>query len=176
MAGYSDEDTLGDLEDEYEFIAGLRLWEFHTDPKNQGLRERWFAPDLQMDDWRDMEIGKFWDEQDVICTDYAWYRLQWDTPDFQRPGARAVLWFGAADETAVVWVNGAKVGEHDIGPDAGWDKRFPIDVTGHLRPGRPNAIAVRVHNSTLVGGLWKSIKLAIARPCKRTHPAPLLIA
>jgi len=79
-------------------------------------------------------------------------------------GRKVVLWFGAADETATVWVNGVKVGEHDIGPDVGWDKRFPIEVTAVLRPGRPNEIAVRVHNSTLAGGLWKSIKLAVEKP------------
>lgn len=164
--GYSDEETFGDLEGEYDFIADLpREWKFRTDPKDEGIGEHWFAPDLDLSGWRDMKIGQFWDEQGLEYAGYAWYRLEWEVPAYQAPtGARVVLWFGAADETAAVWVNGVKVGGHDIGPDVGWDKRFPIVVTRALRPGERNTIAVRVHNSTLAGGLWKPIKLAIESP------------
>ncbi len=163
--GYSDEDTFGDLRAKYDFLADLPVaWQFRTDPKNEGVKAGWFAPDLDTAAWRDIEIGKFWDEQGLEYTGYAWYRLTWDTPRFQAPpGSQVVLWFGAADEAATVWVNGARAGEHDVGADAGWDKRFPIVVTGKLRPGERNVIALRVHNSTLAGGLWKSVKLAVSK-------------
>ncbi len=42
------------------------------------------------------------------------------------------LYFGAVDESAWVWVNGIKVGQHDEG-EAGWDKRFGLDVAAAAR-------------------------------------------
>jgi len=56
-----------------------------------------------------------------------------------------------------------RAGQHKLDPDLGWDKRFAIDVTGKLLPGQPNTIAVRIHNLSLAGGLWKSVKLAVER-------------
>ena len=164
--GYSDEDTFGDLEAEYEFIADLpKTWKFRTDPKGEGVVSKWAAPGIDLTGWRDIKIGMFWDEQEVKHTGYAWYRIDWTAPRFEAAkGKKVVLWFGAADEAARVWVNGKLVGEHDIGADIGWDKRFPIDVTGAIKPGEMNTIAVRVHNTTLAGGLWKSIKLAMEKP------------
>jgi hypothetical protein len=55
------------------------------------------------------------------------------------------------DEAAWVYVNGVKAGEHDIGGDLGWDKPFPIKVTGLLKPGEKNTI------------MWKSEKLAVGK-------------
>ena len=41
-----------------------------------------------------------------------------------------------------------------------WKKRFLIDVTGKLRGGQKNAIAVRVVDyGTYAGGIWKPVKL-----------------
>jgi hypothetical protein len=60
-------------------------------------------------------------------------------------------------------VNGVKAGVHDEPPDFGWDKRFAIDVTGKLKPGEANTIAVKVGNSSLAGGIWKSVKLAVEK-------------
>jgi len=171
--GYSDEDTFGDLKARYDFVADLpKIWKFRTDPRREGGRLRWFRPDLDLTGWRDLEIGKFWDEQDVHYTGDAWYRLTWSAPALQIPeNARLYLWFGAVDETATVWVNGVKAGSHQEPPDIGWDKRFAIEVTGRLRPGEPNTIAVKVGNNSLAGGIWKSVKLAVARD--QPGPGPL---
>jgi hypothetical protein len=65
--------------------------------------------------------------------------------------------FGAADENAMVWLNGEKIGEHCIG-EYGWDQRFSIDVTGKLKSGE-NQLVVRVLDLGGVGGLWKGIDL-----------------
>jgi len=164
--GYSDEATFGDLKGAYDFVADLpRQWEFRTDKDDRGVADEWWQPSLERDGWREMEIGKFWDEQGVRFAGYAWYRLVWETPQVSVPeGGRLVLWFGACDEKATVWVNGSVVGETKLPPDLGWDKRFEMDVTGVLRPGLTNTVVVRVHNLSLAGGLWKSVKLAVKRP------------
>ncbi len=163
--GYDDESTFGDLKPKYDFLADLpKTWQFTTDPTNQGTTGKWYAPGFDASKWTSLEIGKFWDEQGVQFCGNAWYRLTWDTPTFPAPPGKAVvLLFGAADETALVWVNGQLAGKHDEGADYGWDKRFLIPVTGKLKPGEKNVIVVKVGNSALAGGLWKSVKLAVAR-------------
>ena len=73
-------------------------------------------------------------------------------------GRKLLLYFGAADESAWVWVNGQYAGEHDVGPE-GWNKRFAVDITSQARPGQDNLIAVLVLDRRRAGGLWKSVKL-----------------
>ena len=67
------------------------------------------------------------------------------------------LVFGAVDESAFVWLNGEKIGEHDVG-EGGWNDRFSIPITGKLKPGE-NDLVVRVLNRTGPGGIWKSVKI-----------------
>lgn len=163
--GYSDEEVFGDLKGKYDFLADLpKVWKFRTDPKKQGTKAGWFKPDLDPSGWRDMEIGRFWDEQGVRYQGEAWYRLVWDVPAAQvPPKSRLYLWFGAVDEVATVWVNGLRAGGHHEPADVGWEKRFPIDVTGKLKVGATNTVAVKVGNEVLAGGIWKSVKLAATK-------------
>jgi len=70
-----------------------------------------------------------------------------------------VLYFGAADETAYVWVNGKLAGKSDGDPDYLWDKKFPIDITEFVTPGEACTVAVEVHDRGWAGGLWKNILL-----------------
>ncbi|MCC6445153.1 MAG: beta galactosidase jelly roll domain-containing protein [Armatimonadetes bacterium] len=161
--GYSDEETFGDLKGKYEFLADLpKTWLFRADPRREGEKGRWFDPALPEVGWRSIEIGKFWDEQGIKYIGDAWYRVTWQAPDFP-DNVKVVLWFGAVDETARVWVNGVRAGQHMEPPDIGWDQKFPIDVTGKLKPGQHNTIAVKVGNGSLAGGIWKSVKLAIEK-------------
>ncbi|MEN6400371.1 MAG: hypothetical protein ABFD94_00360 [Armatimonadia bacterium] len=161
---YSDEATFGDLKDKYSFIADLpKQWLFKLDKDKVGVKEQWYAPGLNTATWQPLEIGRFWDDQGVQYSGLAWYRVDWTAPQFDAAGKDVWLWFGAVDEAALVYVNGVKAGEHDIGGDMGWDKRFPIKVTGLIKPGEKNTIAVRVTNEALAGGIWKSIKLAVSK-------------
>ena len=73
-------------------------------------------------------------------------------------GRKLELVFGAADESAWVWANGKPIGKHDIG-EAGWGKRFSLDVTSAIRFGEENLIAVKVLDRTNYGGIWRSAKL-----------------
>ena len=68
------------------------------------------------------------------------------------------LSFGAVDESATVYLNGTKIGEHDRG-DRGWDQRFEIALGDAAAFGKTNIVAVRVHDRSGFGGIWKSVKL-----------------
>jgi beta-galactosidase/beta-glucuronidase len=92
----------------------------------------------------------------------AWYRLKFRAPGFEGAGS-IYLAFGAADESAKVWLNGKLIGEHDIG-DIGWNVPFKLDVTGKLKPDMENVLAVRVFDISGGGGLWKSVKVMMKGP------------
>ena len=61
--------------------------------------------------------------------DFIWYRRSFVLPaNFMKSATdRVLLHFGAADQTAVVWVNGHKVGEH-----VGGYEPFSFDITDFL--------------------------------------------
>lgn len=71
----------------------------------------------------------------------GWYRLRFDAPKVLS-GRKAWLEFDAISRKAEIWLNGEKVGSH-----AGGFSRFRLDVTGHLKPGADNLLAIRVDNA-----------------------------
>ena len=134
-----------------------KTWRFRFDPQDAGIRAKWWATPLDQD-WLALEIGDWWEPQlKLNYYGFAWYRFAFDVPAAWQ-GRKLRLVFGAVDEDAWIWVNGQKAGEHALGPE-GWNSAFDLDVTGKLVPGQTNTIAVRVHNSAGVGGIWKSMKL-----------------
>src|SRR5262249_264227 len=67
-----------------------------------------------------------------------WYRTQFVAPE-ELAGRQLTLTFNGINYSAEVWLNGAKLGE-----TKGAFIRGVFDVTDLLRPGQPNALAVRV--------------------------------
>lgn len=157
--GYDDESTFGPLWSKYDKILELpRVWLFRLDPGRVGEKQRWFALEADESAWKPIEIGKFWEEQGhADYDDVAWYRVRVNVPQ-SVAGRRCLLAFGAADETAAVYVNGRFAGKWGL-LGFTWNERFEIDVTRHIRPGQENLIAVRVQDSLGMGGLWKSVML-----------------
>lgn len=157
--GWSDQETFGDLSAEYDEVVSLpKRWKFRTDLEEAGLRERWFAANLDDAAWDTIRIGEFWELQGYPNYDgRAWYRVGFAIPSAAQ-GRPLLLYFGAVDESAEVWINGRKAGQHRIG-ESGWDKRFAVDITPFALPGEDNRIAVRVRDEIHMGGIWKSVKL-----------------
>ncbi|UCH34191.1 MAG: hypothetical protein JSV65_16880 [Armatimonadota bacterium] len=157
--GYDDETTFAPLWSKYEKIIDLpKQCIFRLDRRRVGEQERWFASDADESSWKPIEIGKFWEEQGYQDYDgVGWYRVRVTAPAAAE-GRRLLLAFGAADETAKVWVNGQAAGEWGL-LGFTWHERFEIDVTPHLRTGEDNLIVVRVEDSIGMGGLWKSVLL-----------------
>jgi len=122
-----------------------------------GERSGYFKTDFDDSKWKLLSINEFWEKQGYPGYDgTAWYRVTIDVPEDVRDRP-LLLFFGAVDEMAWVWVNGQFAGEHNEGP-MGWDKRFSVDVGKFVRRGK-NVIAVKVIDTSLAGGIWKSVKL-----------------
>ena len=144
--------------------APLGEWRFHTDPLDQGTKLGWHQPALDERDWVKMTVPSFWAENAAIGNfqGHAWYRTTVTLPaGWQGRGLR--LLFGSVDEQAWVYVNGQLVREHSEKSEKKsfndlWELPFIADVPASvLKPGQPVAIAVRVHNSTANGGLWRPV-------------------
>ena len=152
-----------DLPNSYDVVMDLpEHWKFKPDLTWAGEKDEWYALEYDDSAWNDIRVGEFWERQGYGDLDSrGWYRLNVELPK-ELDGKNVQLCFGAADETAMVYVNGELAGEHDIGP-SGWDKRFFIDVTEHIKAGQKNLIAVRVVDSVGAGGLWKPIKVVVPK-------------
>jgi hypothetical protein len=156
-AGRGDEKAMAALMDGRKVLVDLSAgpWTFRLDPHNAGVREKWFSSDADPTQWSPIETGKFWEEQGWDYDGYGWYRSTVNLPATQ--SGKVGLLIGAADERATVWVNGQRVGTHNIG-EYGWDQPFVLDVTDALKKGQ-NTIVIRVLDMSDAGGLWGSVKL-----------------
>ena len=160
--GYSDEETFAEFRETMTEVFDFPKdgWRFARDESNSGEKEGWCKADFDDSGWRTISIGKFWEESAAADENYdgcAWYRRKFAAPAVEA-GKTIFLVVGAADESASVWLNDEFVGTHEMG-EAGWLVPFALDVTGTLKPGEDNVLAVRVYDRMYAGGLWKSIKL-----------------
>ncbi|PSR19921.1 MAG: glycoside hydrolase family 2 [Sulfobacillus acidophilus] len=116
-------------------------WEFEVDPENRGVVDEWFrrehfsrriqvpyAPETPKSGFGEDPGAIFWYRKEVTITS-AWR------------GQRVMLYFGAVDYEASVWVNGVFVGSHKGGYTP-----FSCDITPWLFETGLNAIVVRVYD------------------------------
>ncbi len=166
QVGYEEEETFGDLWDQYRELTELsNLWRFRIDPLNQGVREEWFRGQVDERDWFWITSDLPWDNHGYRLYDgYGWYRQEFRSPMIPE-GKRVYLAFGAVAHGAEVYINGELAGQHNMDGwayTAGdpWQRRFLIEATGRLRSETKNMIAVRVVDyGTWGGGIWKPVKL-----------------
>lgn len=144
--------------------APLGEWRFRTDPLEQGVKLGWHQPALDERDWVKMTVPSFWAENAAVGSfqGHGWYRTTVTLPaGWQGRGLR--LLFGSVDEQAWVYVNGQLVREHSEQSEKKsfndlWELPFIAEVPPSLlKSGQPNVVAVRVHNSTANGGLWRPV-------------------
>ena len=105
-------------------------------PKNPGeLIEYDFDSSPTLDvpgDWNSQRENLFFYEGTI------WYKRSFDYA--ARPGTRQVLYFGAANYEAIVYLNGEKLGEH-----TGGFTPFEFEITGKLKA-KDNFVVVKVDN------------------------------
>ena len=157
------------------------------DEYDVGLREKWFAPNLDDSAWKTVTIPGGFAELGVPDTPaVAWFRKEIVLPDPLPPG-RALMFLGSIERMDSVFVNGTFVG------GSAWveNPRVYFFRDGVLKPGR-NLVAIRVfktkpdggflakpdqlhltlgdHSSIPLAGEWKGKLSVDARP---PHPMPL---
>ncbi|HUE01774.1 MAG TPA: glycoside hydrolase family 2 TIM barrel-domain containing protein [Bryobacteraceae bacterium] len=83
-------------------------------------------------DWNSQRENLFFYEGTI------WYKRSFDYP--VRPGTRLILYFGAANYEAIIYLNGEKLGAH-----TGGFTPFAFEVTGKIKP-KDNFVVVKVDN------------------------------
>ncbi len=142
-------------------------WRFRFDPDEVGEAEEWQNVHWSAEGWTSLRTDMFWEDQapgrdweaEHDGDDYdglGWYRTTFTlAPEYE--GRTLVLFFGSVDEDAKIWLNGELVADHPMdGPD-GWKQPFTIDITGHVRFGETNFLAVAVRDSAGKGGIYKRV-------------------
>lgn len=130
-------------------------WDFaNTDsreiPKQWGSIQVPFPPQSVLSRAKDKERGI------EPLKESFWYRKVFMLPhDFTADRGRVLLHFGAADQTADVYINGKKSGFHE-----GGYLPFTVDVTEHLQREGKNELAVRITDA-----LWN--KYPYGKQCKK---------
>jgi hypothetical protein len=143
--------------------AGLLLnlddgWKFSTDPQNEGLRQGVVQPNFNDKNWATVNASSTWQDQGFNYHGKAWYRKTFTLPQ-KEPGKKYVLFFGAVDGDAVIYLNGKEMGKHLLEANGGgWDKDFMIDITSALQTGKNTAV-VQVTKNIAVAGIDKGVVL-----------------
>ncbi len=116
-------------------------WLLAVDPGNVGLSgEWWTAPHAEA-----KRTKVPWIIQDAFPGYHgvAWYWKEFEGPANHYQDGRTLLRFWQVDYKCDVWLNDTAIGSHE-----GGESMFVFDVTGIVKPGQTNRLAVRVLNPT----------------------------
>ena len=126
----------------------------------------WADPAHDVSDWRDIDVGKTWDDQGMAEFDgYAWYRLQFTMPGKPKDNRdldhyqSLTITLGKIDDVDRTYFNGEIVGETGSFPESfsgEWTTMRSYKVPLRLvRWGCENVIAVRVYDNNGPGGMYE---------------------
>jgi hypothetical protein len=142
-------------------------WRFSTDPQKNGLAKGAANPSFNDVAWKVITTTKWWQQQGYV--DYkgiAWYRKSFEITTLEN-NKQLLLFFGAVDGDAIIYLNGKKIGEHLLGQNGeGWDKPFLFDITNNIVQPGINTIAVQVTDSIGMSGIFKGVNLLTAMKTK----------
>jgi hypothetical protein len=101
-------------------------WQFKRDPYDCGLAEKWYASQID-ESWQPISIEKDWTGQGHSYHGIAWYSVKFMIPKektdlFEKEKGKWVLYFGAIDGEADIYMDGQKIGEQKLNPGYMWDK------------------------------------------------------
>jgi len=158
------------LQNKYKNIQLTELldskWNFQTDAKDDGYQAGFAQLELNDASWKSIDATDWWQNQGFAgYRGTAWYRKKVMTGDFV-DDQKVLLYLGAIDGNAEIYVNERKAAEHLIGTKAqgysGWDSPITIDMTPYMKAGE-NVIAIKV-TSKEVGssGIYKGAALFVA--------------
>jgi aryl-phospho-beta-D-glucosidase BglC (GH1 family) len=152
-------------------LAGL--WDFRTDPGNEGDKKGWHTSEAAEEGWRPIYAPRAWEWQgvqdinenspsdspyrlgdrrtgDKPYNGYAWYRKSVFVPE-SWAGGEIVLKIGEVRNWIQIFVNGRKVQKEGVlNPPAPSEYEIPAEL---LRFGQSNLIAFQIYNHDNLGGI-----------------------
>jgi hypothetical protein len=137
-------------------------WRFKLDPQQQGERLGYQSPTFDDSAWDSVRTGIAWEALGYDYDGMAWYRKQIDVPAGWA-GLKVRLIAEGVDDAYTVWVNGKAVQTHGsftVHEETVWLKQTVTDLTGYLKPGERNTLALQVVDITGQGGIYKPLYIA----------------
>jgi hypothetical protein len=152
-----------------------QTWKFKLDSTNIGIKEHWYAKDLDDSHWADIKVGELWESQGYDYDGYAWYRLKLKLPE-DWGSDKVILIFGGVDDINDVYLNGKFVGSQgDLEKHITVYSTFTsTDLTSFINRSGDNLLAVRVYDWGGGGGIWKP-PIAIVSDDKPFRPGGELV-
>jgi hypothetical protein len=123
--------------------------DFRIDPHGDGLFAGWYAASADPPGWKKLLTTRpfyrqgFDDREGHPYVGQLWYRLRAEVPETAR-GKKVFLYVPAVVAEAWCWVNGRYVGHQPYREAYLRPAAMELDVTGALRPGEQNVVAIRV--------------------------------
>jgi len=147
------EDLLtGESELEERYQEKLKEWHEGLDAADGGMAGRWMSVDLDDSNWQVMPLPQHWEEAELSDFDgIAWFRKTVEIPK-EWSGRALLLELGPIDDMDVTWFNGEKVGGME--ELNYWQTPRQYTVPAELVQPGANVIAVRVHDTGGVGGIY----------------------
>lgn len=138
-------------------LAGT--WKF-----KRGDNDDWRDPTLDESKWKDILVPAFWETQGFKDYDgYGWYRLRFKVPENLR-NHRLILLLGKIDDVDEAFLNGERIGrtgksirgrlELESSEEYLQLRAYTIP-SGVLRFDQENALAVRVYDNYIHGGIYE---------------------
>ncbi len=119
----------------------------------------WARPGFDDTAWHELSGDEQWYRQiRRHVTGRGWARCTFKAPDACR-GRRLLFHVGALDERGTLYLNGERVHVRTGEGDLAWCTPFTFEVTGKIRPGQVNTLAVQVVAASTLGGVWKPVWL-----------------
>ena len=130
-------------------------WQFSPDKNNKGMSEKWYAFNFDDSNWTTIDAGKKWEDQGFRDLDsLAWYRKSIEIPTDWK-GKGVWLKFGGINDSYTLFVNGKQIKSFGGKNNTVADKTTITEISGNLKYGESNLIALQVNDWGGSGGLWR---------------------
>ena len=141
-------------------------WKFKIDKQDVGLRQKWYE-NTDFSKWASIRTDKAWTKQGHKLG-IGWYEMTFNIPKniqekIKKSKIKPVLYFGAIDGTADLFLNGKKIGEQKQSVGFMWDKPFTIVLPKDFNPEVQNKLVVRVKKNSFNAGIWKPVSIVERR-------------
>jgi hypothetical protein len=134
------------------------VWQFATDPENNGVENKWFAASHQLGQtiqvpgaWQAQGVGEPFGFNQTQYIGAAWYKRTFEV-EKRWPNQRVWLKIGAVHPSCDVWVNGQPAG---LIRQPGMPTKF--DMTDYVRTDGENDLTIRVHEENRGLGNWYNL-------------------
>ena len=133
--------------------------------QNKSLGDVSFAKDADGFSRVRSDINAGWEAQGYPdCFGNGWYFQKFTLNNDIKACDHIYLYMSGCDEEAWVYLNGKLICEHSVASTGKpitelWNDPFMVDIKDVVNKDGSNNLCIKVHNTSMMGGVWKPVKL-----------------